>query len=72
MIDEEDAEKLDKNFWRERSVTNALTFGLIASSLGLDYDRVEALALGVALCLYEIKGDLFEAPWNPSGHFGTV
>lgn len=44
----------------------------IGSLGGLDVGPVAGVAGGLKHCRYEIKGDVFTAPWNPSGNGVTV
>jgi hypothetical protein len=72
QIEEEDIEKLDKSYTWEMWDAVVLAFVLMASSVGLDTTPVSGVLNGLKHCHYEIKGDVFQAPWNPSGQKGTV
>jgi len=71
-LEEADVVKLDKCWAPELWDAVGLAFALVAAALGGQYVEVESLVQGLKHTHYEVKGDVFEAPWNPSGQRGTV
>lgn len=66
-IDERDVTKLDKNWRPELWEVVAFTIATISSCANGDFFKCYSILKGMSLVLYELKGDLFHAPWNPSG-----
>lgn len=66
-IEERDAVKLDKNWTGDAWQAVTWFFMAAARFLGNDPVRAWQCVTGLRHTRYEIKGDVFEAPWNPSG-----
>lgn len=71
-LEEIDAVKLDKCWSGDAWQSVTWAHMAMARHLGNDVARASACLTGLRHTRYEIKGDVFEAPWNPSGQRATV
>jgi len=71
-IEEEDTVRLDKSYSWEMWDAVCLAMCAMSCAMGLDTQTVSGVINGLKHCRYELKGDVFSAPWNPSGNQVTV